>query len=409
MNQAATEDGKLAPKDSSHPGRRQKGLREVVMDFQVPAEMDTEVERFQTFLDAQVKSRLSKWYHERTIPRSFFSAAGEGGWFGFTWEKGRISASPALRGALLIERLARLSSGVAVAFLAHNDLGMTGLNLFPTHDLSLYGENAVKGRLLLCLGNTESEAGSDVANISMSAEKTDGGWVLNGSKAYVTNGALSDMAVVTAVEDPKAARNSRLSMFLVDLASEGVSRAKLNKQVWIPSDLTRIQMTDVFVPETHLMGKPGRGLQQVLTIFTHSRVFISAMTLGTAEGAFDLALSHARKRKIFGVRISDHQFKSFQIADLYAKMEASRLLIHKACWAMDRKMPFRLEASLAKYMTVQTAKEVTEWAADLFGAASVIYEHPIHKFPLDAWASSLGEGTQDVQRLVIFREVMRRF
>lgn len=376
------------------------------MDFQVPAEMDLEAERFQAFLDAQIKSRLTKWYQEKTIPRSFFSSVGEEGWFGFTWNGTGISSRPALRGALLIERLARLSSGVAVAFLAHNDLGITGLSLFPTLDISGYGENAVKGRLLLCLGNTESEAGSDVANISMKAEKADGGWVLNGAKAYVTNGALSDMAVITAVADPRAGRNSRLSMFLVDLASKGVSRAKLNKQVWIPSDLTRIQLANVFVPETHLMGHTGRGLQQVLTIFTHSRVFISAMTLGTAEGAFDLALSHAGKRKIFGVRVADHQFKSFQIADLYAKMEACRLLIHKACWAMDRNMPFRLEASVAKYMTVQTAREVTEWAADLFGAASVVYEHPIHKFPLDAWASSLGEGTQDVQRLVIFREVM---
>ena len=380
------------------------------MDFHVPREMNHEVERFQSVLDMQVKPHLTSWYHEKAIPRTFFSAMGEGGWFGFTWDRDRIWARPSLRGALLIEKLARLSPGVAVAFLAHNDLGITGLRLFPTDDLPAgFGEPAVMGRLLLCLGNTESEAGSDVANIAMKAEKADGGWVLNGAKAYVTNGTVSDLAVVTAVTDPKAGRNSRLSMFLVDLSSKGVSRTKLNKQVWVPSDLTRIQMTNVFVPESHLMGGRGRGLQQVLTIFTHSRVFISAMTLGTAEGAFDLALGHSRKRKIFGVRLADHQFKSFQIADLYAKMEASRLLIHKACWAMDRDMPFRLEASLAKYMSVQTAREVTEWAADLFGAASVIYEHPIHKFPLDAWASSLGEGTQDVQRLVIFREVMSGF
>jgi alkylation response protein AidB-like acyl-CoA dehydrogenase len=370
--------------------------------------MSHEVERFQSLMDEQMKPHLTTWYHEKAIPRSFFSAMGEGGWFGFTWDQGKISSRPSLRGALLIERLANLSPGVAVAFLAHNDLGITGLRLFPTDDLPSYGERAVLGSLLLCLGNTESEAGSDVANISMKAEKADGGWVLNGTKAYVTNGIVSDMAVVTAVTNPKTGRNNRLSMFLVDLSSKGISRTKLNKQVWIPSDLTRIQMSNVFVPETHLMGERGRGLQQVLTIFTHSRVFISAMTLGTAEGAFDLALGHSRKRRIFGVRIADQQFKSFQIADLYAKMEASRLLVHKACWAMDRNMPFRLEASLAKYMAVQTAKEVTEWAADMFGAASVIYEHPIHKFPLDAWASSLGEGTQDVQRLVIFREVMRQ-
>jgi alkylation response protein AidB-like acyl-CoA dehydrogenase len=378
------------------------------MDFHVPEELSSEVERFRLFLDEKVKSRLPTWYRDRSIPRSFLEELGSGGWFGFVWGGSRIRPRPALRGALLIETLARLSPGAAVTFLAHNDLGITGLNLFSKKNLlDAYAGKAVLGELLLCLGNTESEAGSDVANISMKAEKVDGGWILDGAKAYVTNGNISDMAVVTAVTDPEAGRNLRLSMFLVDLTSKGVTRTKLNKQVWIPSDLTRIQMNSVFVPDDHLMGERGRGLQQVLTIFTYSRVFISAMTLGTAEGAFDLAVDHARRRKIFGLRIADHQFKSFQIADLYAKMEASRLLIQKACWAMDLGKPFRLEASLSKYTAVQTAKEVTDWAADLFGAASVIYEHPIHKFPLDAWASSLGEGTQDVQRLVIFREVMR--
>jgi alkylation response protein AidB-like acyl-CoA dehydrogenase len=262
--------------------------------------------------------------------------------------------------------------------------------------------------MLLCLGNTESGAGSDVANISMRADRVQGGWILNGAKAYVTNGAISHKMLVTALSDPDASRSRRLSMFLVDLGSGGVSRTKLNKQVWIPSDLTRIQLSDVFVPDDHLVGERGRGLQQVLSIFTHSRVCISALTLGTAEGAFDMALEQARKRRIFGQKILDQQAKAFELADLYAKMEAARLLILRACWAADREEPFRLEASLAKYMAVQTAREVTQWAADIFGAASVVYEHPIHKFPLDVWAASLGEGTQDVQKLVIFREVMRR-
>ncbi|MBW2207584.1 MAG: acyl-CoA dehydrogenase, partial [Deltaproteobacteria bacterium] len=103
----------------------------------------------------------------------------------------------------------------------------------------------------------------------------------------------------------------------------------------------------------------------------------------------------------------DYQAKAFEIADFYAKIEAARLLLHRACWRLDQGDDFRLDSSLAKYFAVKTAREVTQWAADLFGAASVIYEHPIHKFPMDAWASSLGEGTQDVQKLVIFREVMR--
>jgi alkylation response protein AidB-like acyl-CoA dehydrogenase len=243
----------------------------------------------------------------------------------------------------------------------------------------------------------------------MRAEKVDGGWLLNGAKAYVTNGLISDMAVITAVSDPQAQRNTRISMFLVDLSAEGVGRRKLNKQVWIPSDLTRLEFNDVFVPDDHLMGEQGRGLQQVLTVFTHSRVPISALTLATAVGAYEMAIDHAKKREIFGQKIVDFQAKAFEIADFYAKIEAVRLMVWKACWAMDKGEDFRLESSLAKYLAVMVAREVTTWAADLFGAASVMFEHPIHKFPLDVWASSLGEGTQDVQKLVIFREVMKRY
>ena len=217
---------------------------------------------------------------------------------------------------------------------------------------------------------------------------------------------ISAFSIVTAVSDPKAARNKRLSLFLVDLASTGISRKKLAKQVWIPSDLTRIQLKDAFVAEENLLGEKGRGLQQVLEIFTNSRIFISALTLGTAEGAFELALDHVKRRKIFGKRVADFQAKSFEIADFFARLEAARLMLWKACTARDQGKRFRLESSLAKYLTVMMAQEISRWAADIFGAASVILEHPIHKYPMDAWASSLGEGTQDVQKLVIFREIM---
>ena len=162
----------------------------------------------------------------------------------------------------------------------------------------------------------------------------------NGAKAYVTNGLISDYAFLTAVSDPESDRNRRISMFLVDLRSEGVSRFKLNKQVWVPSDLTRIQCSDVFVPEDHLVGERGRGLQQVLSIFTYSRVVISALTLGTALGAFDLAVEHGKKRKIFGRPILDQQGKAFEVADLFSRLEATRLMMLKACWAMDQGQDF---------------------------------------------------------------------
>jgi short-chain 2-methylacyl-CoA dehydrogenase len=380
------------------------------MDFSVPQEIMDDVTRFRGFLEKHLSPHLSQWYEQGAVPRSFFTLMAEQGWFSFFFRDDRLSKRSALREALLAEELAKISPGVAVAILAHQDLGLTGLWLFGSpHLQKTYGPSAALGKTLLCIGNTESGAGSDSANVAMQAKKGDGGWVLNGSKAYVTNGFISDHAILTAVSDPEADRNRRLSMFLVDLQSDGVSRFKLNKQVWIPSDLTRIQCSNVFVPEDHLLGERGRGLQQILSIFTHSRVIISALTLGTALGAFELAVEHGKKRKIFGQRILDQQGKSFELADLFSRLEAARLMMLKACWAMDQGQDFRLVSSLAKYLAVHISRDVTVWAADLFGAASVIREHPIHKFPMDAWASSLGEGTQDVQKLVIFREVMKRY
>jgi alkylation response protein AidB-like acyl-CoA dehydrogenase len=379
------------------------------MDFSIPNALNEDLERFKEFIKAHIKPQLTAWNQKKEIPRQLFRALGESGWYGLQLRDNQLSKGSAFREAMLAETLAKVSPGGAVAILAHIDLGLAGLYLFGSEYLQKeFGVPAVQGKSLMCLGNTEGIAGSDVAGIAMTVQKVDGGWLLNGAKAYVTNGNIADLAIVTAVSDPQASRNKRLSMFLVDLNGKGVSRKKLNKQVWIPSDLTRLQFKDVFIPENHLVGKQGHGLKQVLTVFTRSRVPIAALTLGTAVGAFELAWDHANKRKIFGQKISDYQAKSFEIADLYAKMEAARLMLWKACWKVDKGENFRQESSLAKYLAVEVAREVTVWAADIFGAASVLYEHPIHKFLLDAWAASLGEGTQDVQKLVIFRELMKK-
>ena len=380
------------------------------MSGYLPDELIQEVDNFRSFLSESIRPSLSGWYKSGDLPAELFRTFGEGGWYGIHWGSDRLVATSSLREALIAEELAKLSPGVAVAVLAHVNLGLTGLFLFGSEHLQkTYGPAAALGETVMCVGNSENQAGSDSAGIAMTAQKIDGGWRLNGAKAYVTSGYAADLAVVTAVSDPEASRNSRISMFLVDLHSEGVRRKKLNKMVWIPSDLTRITLEDVFVPDDHLLGVRGRGLQQVLSIFTSSRIPISALTLGTAAGAFELALDRARRRRIFDKRIIDFQAKAFEFADFYARMEAARLMLWKACEAVDTGRDFRQESSLAKYLAVQIAREITPWAADMFGAVSVIHDHPIHKYPMDAWGSSLGEGTQDVQKLVIFRELLKSF
>lgn len=380
------------------------------MDFSIPNELHLEQIKFDEFLRSYLKPHLSQWQKEKVYPRTFFEELGKQQWLGFDLKNGVIVEQPYLKQALLMEALAKLSPGMAITMLVQISLGTKGLHLFGTDaQKQKYFASAIRGETLLCVGNTENLAGSDVANISARAEQVKGGWILNGAKSYVTNGHIADYAIVTAVTDPDATRTRKLSLFWVDLNTAGITRHKLNKDVWIPSDLTRIEMKNVFVPDENLMGIRGKGLSHILEIFTNSRITISALALGTAVGAFEMGLQHAQKRDVFGQKIAEFQAKSFEIADFYARIEAARMMLYKACWVRDQlKQDFRLEASLAKYLTVDVAKHVAHWAADLFGAASVVVDHPVHKFPLDAWAVALGEGTQDVQRLVIFREVMKR-
>lgn len=379
------------------------------MDFSIPEKYTTELNRFVEFLQSKLKPNLNTWIKAGAVPNSFFRELGRNGWLGFSKENGEMKEQPILLQSLLMEELAKISPGVAIAVLVQISLGLKGLHLIGTEvQKKELLEPAALGETLLCVGNTENLAGSDVANISATAEKVNDGWILNGAKAFVTNGNIADYCLVTAITDAEASRTRRLSLFLVDLSSEGISRHKLNKDVWLPSDLTRIQFKNVFVPEENLMGTRGKGLSHILEIFMNSRVTISALALGTAIGAFEMGIDRAKKRKIFGRPISEFQAKSFEAADLYAKMEAARLMVYRACWLKDRGVrDVKLEASMAKYLSVEIAKQVSNWAADLFGAVSVVADHPIHKFPLDAWAVALGEGTQDVQKLVISREILK--
>ena len=380
------------------------------MDFAIPAAITQDLNRLKDVIRTQIVPDLPSWTQKQKMPDTFLHLLGAGGWYGIKVKGERLIRGSALREAMIAEELAKVSPGVAIVALAHVDLGLMGLFLFGSQRLhQTYGPSAVQGKTVMCLGNTENKAGSDVAGVCMSADKVDGGWMLNGTKAYVTNGLIADLGVITAVSDPQAERNHRLSMYLVDLNTEGVGRKKLNKQVWIPSDLTRLRFNNVFVPDDHLLGTRGRGLQQVLEVFTSSRVPIAALTLGTAVGAFNLAHDHMQKRTVFGKKILDLQAKAFELSDFYAKIEAARLVLQKACWKLDQGEDFRQASSVAKYLSVEVAREVTLWAADIFGAASVIFEHPIHKYPLDVWAASLGEGTQDIQKLIIFRELMKHY
>ncbi len=380
------------------------------MDFSIPINLQNELKEFNHFLFGKMKPYLSSWNKTQKIPKSFFRVLGKKNYLGFKQKNGIPKEYSLLEQALFFESIAKLSPGVAIAVLVQSSLGLRGLNFFGNRELKKkYLIPGLQGKRLYAVGNTESKAGSDAGNIATIAKKVKGGWILNGTKSMVTNGMIADYAIISAITNPKEPKSRRTSLFWVDLSSKGITKTKLQKDVWIPSDLTRIEINDVFIPHKHLLGERGHGLSHILNIFTHSRLTISALTLGTAIGAFEMALKHAQKRDLFGKKIIDFQAKSFEIADLYTKIESARLMVYKACCAADSgQKNIKLESSMAKYITVKVAREVCTWAADIFGGVSVMVNHPIHKFPLGVWASSLGEGTQDIQKLIIFREIIKQ-
>ena len=197
------------------------------MDFSIPESLMKERDQFKDFLNRHLTGNAAKWYQEGSVPRSHYPALARGGWFGFKMEGQRMVKLSTLREALLMEQLAILSPGLAIATLVHEDLGIMGLWLFGSELLlERYGPAAVSGETLLCLGNTESGAGSDAGGITTRAEKVDGGWLLNGAKSYITSGSISDLALITAVTRPEADANSRLSMFLVDLGGQWCAKKK---------------------------------------------------------------------------------------------------------------------------------------------------------------------------------------
>jgi alkylation response protein AidB-like acyl-CoA dehydrogenase len=381
------------------------------MDFSIPNEIAREVRRFEAFFAERLAPSLPLWTRQEALPREFFRELGAGGFYGFGFAAGRLVPRPALGEALIAEAFARRSPGAVVAALAHADLGLASLALFGSPALQArFGEAAAAGRAVICLGNTEPHAGSDAAAVRTRAEAAPGGFRLTGVKAYVTNGRAADLAVVTAVTDPDAPRSRRISMFLAELSGGGVKRTPLDKGVWLPADLTRIELHGHFVPADRLIGERGRGLSQVLAVFSRSRIPMAALALGTGQGAFEIGVRQALRRRAFGRPVAAFQAKAFEIAELDAALEAARLAVWKACWELDRGGEgFRGASAAAKLLAVEAGRRAALWAADVCGAAAVMRGHPVHRFPLDAWAASLGEGTQDIQKLIISRELLKRF
>ena len=375
------------------------------MDFELTDEemaFDAEVIGF---VDDYIRPNLSRWHSEHRIPRDYWKELGSREWLLLRWKDGALAEQPMMRLAILYDRISELSPGAGIAAFANNQLGVYAPYNWGSDSIrERWVEPAARGDKVISFCNTEPTAGSDVKNIQTTAEKDGDEWVVSGRKMYITNAVEADALVVSAVTDPLADNPRKgQSLFIIDSDTPGVKVRALKKLVWNPASLGFIQLDKVRVPADQMLGKVNEGFDHTMATFTNGRIGVASMTMGTAVGALRLAHHRAKRRKIYGATLWDLRSKRHEFGDMAIIAEAGRLLYRKAAWLRDNGKDFRMAASMAKLFATENAKELTMWAAYLHGGSGVLEENRIHRYPLDAWASAMGEGAPEVQRLLIAR------
>jgi short/branched chain acyl-CoA dehydrogenase len=309
--------------------------------------------------------------------------------------------------ALAVMELARADASVAITLAAHVSLGASPLYLFGTEaQKQQYLIPLVRGEKLWGFGLTEPNAGSDAGAIATRAELRDGRWIVNGTKAFITNSGTSitggtTIAAVTGVDERG---RSEISNLIVPQDTPGFTRSKTYRKMgWRASDTRELSFADASVPEENLLGTRGQGLKQFLKILDGGRISVAALSVGLAMGAFDEAFRYAQERRQFGQAISKFQAIQFKLADMRMEIEHAQLMILKAAWEKDEGRDFALTASLAKLYAGEVSRRVVNEAVQIHGGYGFMDEYPVSRMYRDQKINEIGEGTNEVQRLVIAR------
>jgi short-chain 2-methylacyl-CoA dehydrogenase len=307
---------------------------------------------------------------------------------------------------IAVEELARIDGSQAATIAAHNSLGIYPILKFGTEEQRRkYIPPLCTGETLWAFGLTEPEAGSDSRSSKTTARLENGEWIINGSKIFITNGSADISAGVTvqAVTGNEDGRKEFSCIFL-EKGTPGFTAMPLhNKMMWRASDTAEMFFDDCRVPEGNLLGVRGQGSKIMLSTLDGGRLSIAAMGLGHAQGAFELALEYAKERKQFGQPIAKFQINAFKLADMAMKIELARTFLYKACWMKDQGMPFGKESAMAKLYCSEIAKEIADEAVQIHGGYGLLKDYEIERHYRDQRLLQIGEGTSEIQRLVISR------
>lgn len=361
------------------------------------------------FAQGEVAPVAEELDHTKSFPYDIVGQLGRLGLMGIPFpEEYGGGGGDSLAYAIAVEELTRVDSSVAITLCAHTSLGTQPIWLFGSEELKREWMPALcAGEKLGAFGLTEPEAGSDAGNTQTRAELRDGEWVINGAKQFITNAGteISGHVVITAVtgQGPNGS-GKEISNLLVPNGTAGYEQGEpYRKMGWNASDTRPLTFTDCRVPEANLIGPRGQGFKQFLHILDIGRIGVAAMGVGLAQGALDQALAYARERRAFGRPISKFQTIQAKLADIATEIEAARLLTYRAAWEKDQGRDFSLTAAQAKLKTGRLAVRAAEEAVQIHGGYGYIEEYPVCRFYRDAKILTIGEGTDEVQQMVIAR------
>lgn len=377
------------------------------MNFDLTTEQEMIRKMIREFADEEVAPGAYERDKTKEFPIEVFKKLSDMGVMGLPFpEKYGGGGADTVSFAIVVEELSRVCGSTGITYSAHISLGGAPLNLFGTEEQKQkYLTPICTGESFGAFGLTEPNAGSDAGGTQTTAVEKDGQFVINGSKCFITNASYAKHLALTAITDQKDGKKE-ISAIIVPTDANGFKIIDNYEKMGLnASNTTELVLEDVTVPTENLLGVKGEGFKQFLITLDGGRIGIGAMAVGIAQGAYEKALQYAKERKQFGRSLSQFQAIQFKLADMAMKIELARMMVYKAAWLKDQGRKFSKEASMCKLYASEICMEVTSQAVQIHGGYGYMKDYHVERYMRDAKLLEIGEGTSEVQRMVISREI----
>jgi len=380
------------------------------MDFELSEEHRMIARMVREFAEKEIAPRAEEIDATDQFPDDLFRRMGELGILGIPFpEEYGGSGGGYMSMVLALEEIARVSGSMAITLDAQTSLYCEPIYLFGSEEQKKkYLAPAARGEKIGAFGLTEPQAGSDAGATRTRAIRQGDEWVINGQKIFITNGSVADFVVITAKTDPEKGTRG-ISAFIVEKGTPGFQPGRDEKKMGLKGSVTsELFFEDCRIPAENLLGKENEGFRQFLVTLDAGRVAIAAMAVGLAQGAFERATAYAKERVQFGQPIAEFQAVQWMIAEMATEIEAARLMVHRAAWLKEQGARFTKEAAMAKLLATETSERVCRKAIQVHGGYGYMREYAVERMYRDQRLCSIGEGTNEIQRLVIARQVLGR-